>query len=237
VSNDEEDSEEVIPEEEEQNGQQDQEEQAPDDHHEQVEEEEVQEQAEQQDPAGSEPAERVKWEVNYYWMDGVGIPMSDDLRAMVLHLGYDRTPVYCCELRTHPWFEPHWRVAAILQEYVPFHGVKNTTRHDDVARRTTMEAGIAEAAQRELYVLSHKDCDKLKDTHCTYTPYRASGEAKTYIALAPTYEGMLNNVWSLLAVVNTALDDTNNTLHAAQQQIMTLELQKRALEAALLNKE
>jgi hypothetical protein len=25
----------------------------------------VQEQAEQQDPAGSEPAERVKWEVNY----------------------------------------------------------------------------------------------------------------------------------------------------------------------------
>jgi hypothetical protein len=34
-----------------------------------------------------------------------------------------------------------------------------------------------------------------------------------------------------------ALDDTNNTLHAAQQQIITLELQKRALEAALLNKE
>jgi hypothetical protein len=27
---------------------------------------EVQEQAEYQDPAGSEPAGRVKWEVNYY---------------------------------------------------------------------------------------------------------------------------------------------------------------------------
>jgi hypothetical protein len=47
----------------------------------------------------------------------------------------------------------------------------------------------------------------------------------------------LNNVRDLLAAVNTALDDTNNTLHAAQQQIITLELQKRALEAALLNKE
>jgi hypothetical protein len=47
----------------------------------------------------------------------------------------------------------------------------------------------------------------------------------------------LNNVRILLAAVNTALDDTNNTLHAAQQRIITLELQKHALEVALLNKE
>jgi hypothetical protein len=100
-----------------------------------------------------------------------------------------------------------------------------------------MEAGIAEEARRALYVLSHKERDKRKDTHCKYTPYGASGEAKTYIAPAPTYEGTLNNVRGLLAAVNTALDDTNNTLHAAQQQIITLELQKCALEAALLNKE
>jgi hypothetical protein len=75
----------------------------------------VQEQAKQEDPVGSEPAEGVKWEVNYYWVDGVGVPMADHLRAMVLRLGYDKTLVYCCELRTHPWFEPHWRVAAILK--------------------------------------------------------------------------------------------------------------------------
>jgi hypothetical protein len=156
---------------------------------------------------------------------------------MVLRLGYEKAPVYCCELRTHSWFEPHWRVVAILQEYVPFHGVKDTTRHDDVAQRTTMEASIAEAARRVLYVLSHRERDKLMDTHCRYTPYRASGEAKTYIAPAPAYEGTLNNVRRLLTAVNTALDDTNNTLHAAQQQTITLELQKRALEAALLNKE
>jgi hypothetical protein len=65
-----------------------------------VEEDEVQEQAEQQDLARSEPTERVKWEVNYYWVDGVGVPMADHLIA--------------------------WRVAAILQEYVPFHGVNVT---------------------------------------------------------------------------------------------------------------
>jgi hypothetical protein len=69
-----------------------------------------------------------------------------------------------------------------------------------------MEAGIAEAALRALYVLSHRERDKLKDTHCRYTPYRASGEAKTYIAPALAYEGTLNNVWRLLAAVNTALD-------------------------------
>jgi hypothetical protein len=33
------------------------------------------------------------------------------------------------------------------------------------------------------------------------------------------------------------LDDTNNTLHAAQQQIFILDLKKRALEAALQNRE
>jgi hypothetical protein len=95
----------------------------------------------------------VKWEVNYYWVDGVGVPMADHLRTMLLRLGYEKTPIYCCELRTHPWFEPHWRVAAILQEYVPFHVVKDITKHDDVAQRTTMEAGIAKAVRRALYVL------------------------------------------------------------------------------------
>jgi hypothetical protein len=73
--------------------------------------------------------------------------------------------------------------------------------------------------------------------HSRYTPFRASGEAKTYIAPVPAYEGTLNNVWSLLATVNTALDDTSNTLCATQQQIFTLELQKRAVEAALQNRE
>jgi hypothetical protein len=77
----------------------------------------------------------------------------------------------------------------------------------------------------------------LEDTHCRYTPFRASGEAKTYITPAPAYEGTLNNVRGLLVAVNIALDDANNTLYAAQQQLFTLELQKRALEAALQNRE
>jgi hypothetical protein len=34
----------------------------------------------------------------------------------------------------------------------------------------------------------------------------------------------VNNVRSLLAAVNTALDGTNNTLYVAQQQIFTLEM-------------
>jgi hypothetical protein len=71
-------------------------------------------------------------------------------------------------------------------------------------------------------VLSHKERDRLEDTHCRYTPFRASGEAKIYIAPAPAYEGTLNNVRSLLAAFNTALDDTKNTLYAPQQQIFIL---------------
>jgi hypothetical protein len=100
-----------------------------------------------------------------------------------------------------------------------------------------MDVGIAEAARRALYVLSHKERDRLENTYCRYTPFRASGEAKTYIAPALAYEGTLNNVRSVLATVNTTLDDTNNTLHVAQRQIFTLELQKRALEAAPQNRE
>jgi hypothetical protein len=95
--------------------------------------------------------------------------------------------------------------------------VKEMSKHHDVAHRTTIDAGIAESARRVLYVLSHKEHDRLEDTHCRYTPFRANGEAMTYIAPTPAYEGTLNNVRSLLAVVNTALDNTNNTLYAAQQ--------------------
>jgi hypothetical protein len=49
-----------------------------------------------------------------------------------------------------------------------------------------------------------------------------------YIIPVPVYEGVFNNVRGLLAVANTALDDTNNTLVAAQQKILTLEIQKHA---------
>jgi hypothetical protein len=233
VSDEEEDLEEVNPEEGEPVVQPNQEEQASgedlEDHHGLEVEEEEQEQ--------EEATEEVIWEVEHSRVDGVGIPMADHLRAMVLRLGYDKAPVYHCELWTYPWFEPHWDVAAILEAYVPFRGAREISKHPDVSHRTTMDTGIAEAARRVLYVLSHKERDRLKDTYCRYTPFRASGEAKTYIAPAPAYEGTLNNVRSLLAAVNTALDDINNTLYAAQQQIFTWELQKRALEGALQNSE
>jgi hypothetical protein len=235
VSDDEEDPEEMIPEEDEPADQLNQEEQAPgeelEDHLDPEMEEEEQEQ--EQDEA----AEEVIWEVYHYRADGVGIPMPDHLRAMVLCLGYDKAPVYHCELWTHLWFEPHWEVAAILEEYIPCRGAKEMSKHHDVAHKTTMDVGIVESARTALYVLSHKECDRLKNTNCRYTPFRASGEAKTYIAPAPANEGTLNNVRSLLAAINTALDTTNNTLYTAQQQIFTLELQKRALEAALQNRE
>jgi hypothetical protein len=233
VSDDEEDPEEMIPEEDEPADQPNQEEQAPGEDLEDHLDPEMEEEEQEQDEA----AEEVIWEVYHYRADGVGIPMADHLRAMVLRLGYDKAPVYHCELWTHPWFEPHWEVVAILEEYIPCRGVKEMFKHHDVAHRTTMDAGIAESARRALYVLSHKERDRLEDTHCRYTPFRASGEAKTYMAPVLAYEGTLNNVRSLLAAVNTALDNTNNTLYAAQQQIFTLELQKRALEAALQNRE
>jgi hypothetical protein len=111
VSDDEEDPEEVNPEEGEPADQPNQEEQAPredlDDHNGPKVEEEVQEQ--------DEVAEEVIWDVYHYRVDGVGIPMADHLRAMVLCLGYDKAPVYHCELWTHLWFEPHCEVAAILE--------------------------------------------------------------------------------------------------------------------------
>jgi hypothetical protein len=233
VSDDDEDPEEMNPEEGEPADQPNQGEQAPREDLEGHHGPEVEEEEQEQD----EEAEEVISEVYNYRVDGVGIPMADHLRAMVLRLGYDKAPIYHCELRTHPWFEPLWEVAAILEEYVPCRGAREISKHHDVAHRTTMDASIAEAARRALYVLSHKERDRLEDTHCRYIPFRASGEAKTYIASAPAYEGTLNNVRSLLAAVNTALDDTNHTLYAAQQKIFTLELQKRALEAALQNRE
>jgi hypothetical protein len=60
---------------------------------------------------------------------------------MVLCLGYDKASVYHCELWTHPWFEPYWEVAAILEEYAPFQR-EEISKHHDVAHRTTMDAAI-----------------------------------------------------------------------------------------------
>jgi hypothetical protein len=37
-----------------------------------------------------EQEEEAIWEVYHYRADGVGIPMADHLRAMVLRLGYDK---------------------------------------------------------------------------------------------------------------------------------------------------
>jgi hypothetical protein len=185
VSDDEEAPEEVNPGEEELADQPNQEEKAPGEDlegHHGPEEEEEQEQ--------DEAAEEVIWEVEHHRVDGVGIPLADHMRAMVLRLGYDKAPVYHCEWWTHPLVEPHWEVAAILEEYVPFRGVREFSKHPDVAHRTPMDAGIAEAARRALYVLSHKERSRLEDTYCRYTPFRASGEAKTYIAPAPAYDSM-----------------------------------------------
>jgi hypothetical protein len=95
VPDDEEDPEEMIPEEDEPAEQPNLEEQAPgedQDHLDQEMEEEEQEQEQE------EEAEEVIWEVYHYRADGVGIPMADHLRAMVLRLGYDKAPVYHCEL-------------------------------------------------------------------------------------------------------------------------------------------
>jgi hypothetical protein len=226
VPGDEEDPKEMISEEDEPAEQPNQEEQAPEEELEDHLDQEMEE--EEHEPEQEEEAQEVIWEVYHYRADGVGIPMADHLRAMALRLGYDKAAVYHCELWTHPWFEPHWEVAAILEEYIPCRGVNEMSKHHDVAHMTTMDAGIEESARRVLYVLSHKEPDRLEDTHCRYTPFRARGEAKTYIAPAPAYEGTLNNVRSPLAAVNTALDDANNTLYAAQQQIFTLETQRRA---------
>jgi hypothetical protein len=83
VSDDEEDPKEMIPKEGEPADQPNQGEQAPGEdlegHHGLEVEEEEQEQ--------NEAAEEVIWEVYHYRVDGVGIPMTDHLRAMVLRLG------------------------------------------------------------------------------------------------------------------------------------------------------
>jgi hypothetical protein len=38
-----------------------------------------------------------------------------------------------------------------LEEYIPCRGVKEVSKHHDVAHRTTMDAGIAESARRAHY--------------------------------------------------------------------------------------
>jgi hypothetical protein len=117
VPDEEEDPEEMIPKEDEPAEQPNLEEQAPgedlEDHPDLEKEDEEQEQEKE------EEAKDVFWEVYHYRADGVGIPMADHLRAMVLRLGYDNAPVYHGELWTHEdhvWFEDRWMVASLCDE-------------------------------------------------------------------------------------------------------------------------
>jgi hypothetical protein len=142
---------------------------------------------------------------------------------MFYRLGYVVDPTYQCEMWTHPWSEPQWEVTTLIYERVLHYGPKEISRHNDVAARDTMEAGIAEAARRALYVLSHWEHFELADTHSLYTPYRESGKVKTYIASASGHSPTLDNLRELLATINTTLDDTNNMLAKAQRNNYTLE--------------
>ncbi|KAG2563894.1 hypothetical protein PVAP13_8KG372504 [Panicum virgatum] len=182
--------------------------------------------------------EIVRWTSEVFYHEGHGIPMAVNLGRLVYGLEYGIEPLYRCELWTHPWFQPLWEVTAIIRKIDPRFGVpKEVSCHSDIARRDTMEAGIAEAARRALYVLSHKERPRLEHTGSRYTPYRASREAKTYIAPLTTYDPALDNLRELLAATNTALDDTNNTLAKTQEKVIILEAQKRALEATLQGRE
>jgi hypothetical protein len=174
VSDDEEDPEEMIPEEDQPADQPNQEEQAPGE--DLVDHLDLEMEEEEQEQEQDEAAEEVIWKVYHYRADGVGIPMADYLRAMVLRLGYDKAPVYHCEQWTHPWFEPHWEVAAILEEYIPCRGVKEMSKNHDVAHSITMDAGIAESARRALYVLSHKERGSGQSPHSLGKVARDSGK-------------------------------------------------------------
>jgi hypothetical protein len=101
---------------------------------------------------------------------------------------------------THPWFEPHWEVTAIIYERVLHYGPKEISKHNNVAARDTMEAGIAEAAMRALYVLSHREHLELTHTRSLYTPYRESGKANTYIASASGHSPTLDNLREFTAL-------------------------------------
>jgi hypothetical protein len=70
---------------------------------------------------------------------------------------------------------PHWEVTTIVYEKKPFNGHREISRQQDVAYRTTMDVGVAQAAQRALYALSYQERARPVDTYCRHTPYRASG--------------------------------------------------------------
>jgi hypothetical protein len=48
----------------------------------------VEDDGEQEQAYQQGPTEELIWKVNNYKIDGIGIPMADSLRAMVLRLGY-----------------------------------------------------------------------------------------------------------------------------------------------------
>lgn len=173
-----------------------------------------------------------KWTLESWDEFGEGIPMAEKLRRTWHSLGNVLKPRYKYNRYTHRRYGTNWKVSVFFYKS-DNDGWKEVFVHHDVAKRDTMESRIAEATRRALYVQSHWQCHILARTSSRYTPYRATGEAKTHIAPITRNSPCLNNLRELLAATNTALDDTNNALYEAQKELYELRWERDLLATAV----
>nr|TKW10106.1 hypothetical protein SEVIR_6G140300v2 [Setaria viridis] len=178
--------------------------------------------------ADPEPETWIKWVKEDY---GQGVHMADILRWTCHRLGYGMRPLYKCSRFTHPRYPTFWEVKVVLREEHEG-GWEVKAFHHDVTIRRTMESGIAEAARRALEVVSHKERPRLQHTYHRFLPYRASGEARTFIATNDGVDMATDFLRKYTSAALTALNEANNHIQELQQEVQELRWERDANMAA-----
>ena len=104
------------------------------------------------------------------------------LRRVTSDLEYPMPPHYFAKRYTRPGKPDMWYVAVHFQVYDPIHrSNKSFKTHEAMAPRSSLAAGVSDAARQALYAICYNNQVELKDSLYRHVPHRRSGDNRTEI--------------------------------------------------------
>ena len=184
-----------------------------------------------QEEQAAEPSNRPQ--VMLHDTSGSG-HLASLLRRVTAELNYPMPPHYYAKRHSRPGKSDMWYVAVHFKVYDPIHrSDKAFEIHEAMAPRSSLAAGVSDAARQALFAICYDNQEELKDSLFRHMPRRRGGENRTEILGAPILEPRLGLQIQLTAALNTDLDAVNGELVEVQGRLFSAEAKIAELEARL----
>ena len=156
------------------------------------------------------------------------------LRGVTAELNYPMPPHYHAQRYTRPGKPDMWYVEVRFQVYDPINRSNKAFEiHEAMAPRSSLAAGVSDAARQALYAICYDNQTELKDSLYYHLPRRHRGRNRTEILPAPILHPRLGLQLQLTAALNTDLDAVNDELLETQGRLHSAEAKIAELEARL----